>query len=123
MSAIPPESRRLVADRDFGRCTRCGLGATAWHHRRGRSVIDQHQHCPCNGIYLCDECHRYVHAHPFESRRQGWIVSRHTAVPGEVPVKSAVHCDWVLLQCNGQGRFTNDPEETDAGPVEPRPLA
>lgn len=70
-----------------------------WHHRRSRSVVDPHQHCPCNGVFLCGHCHRWVHANPFEARGLGLIVSRYVESPGEVPVDS--HYGAVMLRCNG----------------------
>lgn len=99
---IPDTSYSLVRARDFWRCFRCGCPAQPgqWHHRRSRSVVDEHQHEPCNGINLCPPCHSWVHAHPFEARTKGWIVSRH-AIPCEVKVFSAVHFGWTTLGCDG----------------------
>jgi len=111
---IPTVSREIVTRREMGRCFRCGCPAQPgeWHHRRRRNVKDEHQHCPCNGISLCKTCHDWVHAHPFEARRYGWIVSAHEPDPGAVPVKA--HFGWLLL--NGEGGFTyaDEPEEFEA---------
>jgi hypothetical protein len=91
---IPARSRILVRARDFFRCVRCGCGVPAgvghWHHRRGKSVRDDHTHEGCNGIWLCSACHTWVHANPLLARLSGWIVSRHSN-PCTVPVVAAQH--------------------------------
>jgi hypothetical protein len=103
---IPERSRKLVRVREMNKCLRCAMGSQAlqWHHRRSRSVRDPHQHCPCNGVLLCPTCHEWVHKHPFEARGLGLIVSRHTAVPGTVPVWSHHH-PALLLKCAGGFEF------------------
>jgi hypothetical protein len=75
-------------------------------------VRDHHQHHPCNGILLCSTCHRWVHAHPFEARAQGWIVSRHVADPGTEPVFAEQH-GWVLLDCDGNIAPATNPQEEE----------
>lgn len=108
-ASIPQRSRNLVKGRDFGRCIRCAGRGTAWHHRRSRSVVDEHTHCPCNGVWLCKTCHDWVHAHPFEARTAGWIVSRHVEQPSDEPVDS--HFGTLLLMCDGLFVFTTRKEE------------
>jgi len=85
---IPESSRTAVKVRDHWRCLRCGCPAPhgQWHHRRSRSVVDDHRHCTCNGIWLCPTCHRWVHAYPTEAMGGGFIVSRWEKQPGTVPV-------------------------------------
>jgi hypothetical protein len=85
---IPPASRALVKEREDNRCLRCGVPGERhqWHHRRSRSVVDPHQHCPCNGVLLCRTCHTWVHAHPLMARLAGLIVSRHVREPFLIPV-------------------------------------
>lgn len=109
-TSIPASAYALVRTRDFWRCVSCGMPANPgeWHHRRSRSVVDEHQHASCNGIHLCTTCHRWVHAHPFEARRRGWIVSRYS-IPCEVPVFTQQH-GWVLLDHLGCVAPANDPE-------------
>ena len=111
-TSIPASSRTLVRGRDYNRCVRCNSPTPEghWHHRRSRSVVDLHQHRPCNGVWLCGTCHRWVHAHPFEARRKGWIVSRYTAAPCEVPVWATQH-GWVLLGHDGGTSPASDPDE------------
>jgi hypothetical protein len=45
--SIPTASREAVKSRDTGRCVRCWGVGSEWHHRRSRSVRDEHRHCPC----------------------------------------------------------------------------
>jgi 5-methylcytosine-specific restriction enzyme A len=107
--AIPTESRRVVNDRDKGLCVRCRGRGSEWHHRRSRSVKDEHRHCPCNGILLCHTCHAWVHANPFEARGKGWIVSRY----GD-PTASQLHTarlGWIRLHCDGNYEFAHSYEE------------
>lgn len=101
-TSIPANSRRLVETRDAYHCVRCGIPTMAgqWHHRRSRSVRDEHQHCPCNGIWLCATCHKWVHEHPFEARGHGWIVSRHK-LPNAEPLQN-MRFGWVMLTCSGK---------------------
>lgn len=110
MSAIPTKSRELVHERDDNRCVRCGTKPQVrnWHHRRGRSVPDDHQHAPCNGVTLCPTCHKWVHEHPFEARKEGWIVARHL-IPCEEPCLALG--EWVLLAHSSANKFLLQPDE------------
>lgn len=105
---IPDASRRIVERRDRGRCVRCGGVGTDWHHRRGRSVKDQHQHCACNGILLCRTCHSYVHHYPSIAAGMGFVVSRHEPWPESTPVKSVQ--GWAILSCEGDATWTPESE-------------
>ena len=99
--SIPAVQRAAVQVRDFLKCCRCGTPTRhgQWHHRRGRRVRDRHTHCTCNGIWLCDPCHDWVHDHPFEARPLGFIVLRSVAEPSDVPVRAAQH-GLVRLTCD-----------------------
>lgn len=108
MTEIPTASRLIVGARDLNRCCRCGMpGATDWHHRRTRAVVDEHQHCPCNGALLCRTCHSWAHQHPTEARRTGFIVSRYESEPSTVAVQSP----WGtrLHLCDGSVRYEEQP--------------
>lgn len=100
-----PDAYATVQVRDRFRCLRCGGMGANWHHRRSKSIRDQHTDCPCNGVWLCGSgsmgCHGWVHSHPLLARQQGWIVSRYMAEPSMVPVMSRVHGGVVLLDCEG----------------------
>lgn len=98
--AIPEAQRSAVKVRDRLKCCRCGTPTRhgQWHHRRGRRVKDDHTHCTCNGVWLCDPCHDWVHEHPFESRALGFIVLRSEPYPFEVPIHAAQH-GLVRLTC------------------------
>lgn len=50
----------------------CGGVAEHWHHRQLRSQGGEH--VVVNGIGICHDCHDYIHGHPAESYRNGWIV-------------------------------------------------
>lgn len=105
---IPQEARAQVEGRDLRRCVRCGsTNAPAWHHRQRRRDGDrEHQHCACNGVLLCPTCHSWVHNHPFEARRFGFIVSAYQSRPGQSPVTA--HFGTILLDC--EGRYTPAPD-------------
>lgn len=97
----PPAARDTVRQRAHQRCERCLIPAPHGHlhHRRSRSVIDPHTHCPCNMVWLCGPCHVDVHGHPFDARRGGWIVSRHVIEPGNIVVRTPL--GERVLYCNG----------------------
>lgn len=104
MSAIPTASRLLVVERDLHRCCRCKMPTAGhFHHRRSRSEIDDHTHCPCNGVYLCPTCHTWAHSHPTEAMKAGFIVSRYVQFPGSIPVVTP----WGtrLHDCDGTVRY------------------
>jgi hypothetical protein len=100
-TTIPPESRETVFTREHGLCARCFMPGAEWHHRRSRRVHDEHQHCPCNGVLLCHECHRWAHGHPLKAIEQGWIVSIFVPHPGSVPQRRPD--GWWMTTCAGQG--------------------
>ena len=77
-------------------------------------MVDEHQHCPCNGILLCGTCHRWVHGHPFEARRFGFVVSSHQPLPGSVPVLS--HISMITLDCEGRFRWVEGEGPDSVGP-------
>ena len=113
---IPQEARNLVELRDFKRCLRCSGKGSEWHHRRSRRVRDEHQHCTCNGMLLCGTCHRWVHAHPFEARRFGFVVSSHESFPGNVPVLA--HFSMITLDCKGTYEWAPGEGPDTVGPSE-----
>lgn len=97
----------MVRQRDRHRCQRCGSPTPRgqFHHRRTRAVVDKHQHCACNGIWLCHTCHTWIHANPVKARDTGFIVSRYVEVPATVPAQT-----WMGLRhqhCNGHVVFAD----------------
>ena len=109
MPDVPTKVRETVRQREAGtdpvpRCLRCGSpNASEYAHRRTRSVRGEHQHCPCNGAYLCRTCHQWCHANPTTALHEGFMVSRHVTDPGMVPVDT-----WygtLLLRCDGDIDF------------------
>ena len=112
-TGIPGHRRDQVKQRDDNRCFNCGVPTAHgdWHHRRSRSVRDEHQHCSCNGVWLCQTCHDWVHANPFEARRLGLIVSRHVTNPATQPART--YFGEILLDCTGQFSALLDEEESE----------
>lgn len=67
---------------------------------------DEHTHCPCNGVLLCNTCHEWVHRHPFDARGQGLIVSRAERNPGAVPVTA--YYGTLRLECDGNFEYVHE---------------
>ncbi|MDF7665705.1 hypothetical protein [Bifidobacterium sp. ESL0745] len=117
------EPSRKVCDtvdmRDGRCCLRCGRAITEYwpgasrHHRRPRRPSFGRVHQPEN-LMLVDGsgdtgCHGYIHAHPAESYRKGWIVHRTVNDPSTVPVLTA-QWGWVWLLPDGMMRRLTDDE-------------
>jgi len=96
----------MVRQRARHRCERCGVPAPVGHahHRRSRRVIDRHQHCACNLVWLCSTCHSQVHAQPAQSATGGWIVSQWCDRPTLITVTTPWGIRW--HGCDGTYRFT-----------------
>lgn len=112
---------QLVDLRDESRCVRCGrwLPGTpaSRHHRKRRSQASRAEvHSPANIILLCGTgttgCHGWVHAHPEEAYRYGWLV-RGRDNPKKVPVLTVLY-GWVLLDDKGGYKPTEDNDERKA---------
>jgi hypothetical protein len=103
VTLIPLDARLAVEKRDHQMCVMCGHKGADWHHRRTRSVVDDHQHCACNGILLCRRDHQWAHSHPESARAIGVVVSRYTVEPFTVPVLS--YDGWWRHACDGTGWF------------------
>ena len=73
---IPALARARTRTRAGDLCERCSCPGSEIHHRRGRAVLDAHTHCGCNLVLLCNACHRWAHAHPFEAKAEGFIIGR-----------------------------------------------
>jgi hypothetical protein len=94
---IPTRSRSMLAQRDRGRCVRCGGKGAHTHHRRPRGIRDEHTHHVGNLVTLCPLCHTWAHAHPEQAQAVGLIVSRHTPDPCFVQFRGID--GWVQPQC------------------------
>lgn len=110
---IPEGSRRDVAKRQDGKCARCGMHGTDWHHRRRRNVRDGHEHCACNGVLLCRADHKWVHDNPAEAKALGWIVLT-TDLPASVPVRTV--WGWQILTHGPLSAALRD-EQVQVGPL------
>lgn len=125
MSNVDAKTRLLVKNRDGSRCARCGkylkpgdwdYGRASIHHRRLRSHRFAGTDLPANLICLCGSgtsgCHGWVHAHPKEAQREGWIVSAYK-LPEHIPVTYYPHRRWLL---DNEGTGVN--VETKIKPLE-----
>jgi hypothetical protein len=61
-------------------------------------------------VFLHQKCHRWVHAHPFQAKGVGFIVSRYQPEPGTVPMVTpwgtrALACDgtYTTIQLTEEG--------------------
>lgn len=110
-----PRMTRAVAEtvrwRDRDRCVVCGVYTPggSLHHRQGRGGPDPHR--LANIILLCGSgttgCHGWVHAHPEESYRAGWMVRRHGLdVCEDIPVTT--YYGPVLLNADGTTTRTEE---------------
>jgi hypothetical protein len=117
MSQPTRKTCNLVDERDGCCCVRCGKSlysalTFSRHHRLMRSHAFPGLHGTSNLILLCGSgttgCHGWVHAHPSESYRNGWLV-RSTNYPDEMPVMDHRH-GWVLL--DDEGHWTPADETT-----------
>ena len=63
-----------------GRCQAhtpdCPPGAHDGHHAHHRCIADRRlgRHDPARGLLVCEQAHRYIHAHPAESYERGWLL-------------------------------------------------
>ena len=72
--------RQVVLARDGFQCVAkisqyCSKNGEHIHHLLRRSAGGSHD--LNNLISLCAACHGWVHEHPAESRKHGWLVSRY----------------------------------------------
>jgi 5-methylcytosine-specific restriction protein A len=111
LTRIPTKAREVVMAREQGGCLRCSGPGAEWAHRRTRSVHDEHTMCPCNGVRLCTTCHQWCHHNPTAAVREGFMVSRHVAEPGIIPVESWYGTIW--LHCDGGIDFTEESWRTN----------
>ena len=101
------QTREVCGRRDNARCVRCGrslVGVPAsLHHRRLRSHPFPGLHQPANLIWLDGSgstgCHGWVHAHPAEAYRLGYMVHM-SDDPASTPILR-YDGKWVLLDNEG----------------------
>lgn len=77
---FPDEVKAAVSRRAAGRCEfpGCTRALAHYHHRQPRRRGNGTE---ANCLGLCRHHHEWVHAHPAESRENGWIVSGHAPTP------------------------------------------
>lgn len=93
---LPADVRRLVLDRDRGRCRRCGGRGGSVHHRIPRGMGGTRWegiHSPALLVLLCGDgtsgCHGWVESNRAAALRLGWLLSRHLfdLDPADVPLR------------------------------------
>lgn len=94
-----PAAMEAVRKRDGG-CVRCGRSGGNTHHRKLRVHCTKAEvHLLTNMIVLCGSgttgCHGWVHRHPEESYKAGWLV-RSWEDPESVPVFDWIGDRWLL---------------------------
>jgi hypothetical protein len=104
-------ARRIVHEREGGRCGICRRPATNWCHRtaKGQGGL----WLPSNGILLCGSgttgCHGWCHHNPVAANAGGWIVQT-GEVPSTVPVwlnPRTLYPGWWLLDDDGMFGYTD----------------
>lgn len=68
-------------------------------------MVVLHRHCPCNGVWLCHVCHKYLHEHPEEALRLGFIVNSWEPEPSLIPIQTV--WGWRFHTCNGRIEWVN----------------
>lgn len=69
------EVRPLVVARAAGLCECCGAKpGVVLHHKLRRSAGGTNK--MSNLMLLAESCHRYIHEHPSESYKMGWLIRR-----------------------------------------------
>lgn len=51
----------------------------------------------CNGVWLCQTCHRWAHAFPEQAQLTGFVVSQFISTPGNIPLR--VGDRYITLYC------------------------
>lgn len=79
MSAeFPPEVRGAVLERCQARCELCEKLTPfgAFHHRLPRKMGGTRRSIGTvkNCLYVCTDCHDYIHANPSEAYLKGWLL-------------------------------------------------
>ena len=83
MTSIPGKLRRLIHERDGGRCQRCtriiGSGPRSLHHRRPRGMGgSRYANTAANLILLCGSgvtgCHGWVESNRFRAKQLRFLI-------------------------------------------------
>lgn len=103
------QTRKRILERDNGICVRCGREAVDVHHRlrkgMGGTKKENINYGAGNLVSLCRDCHAYVHAHPRESYRTGFLVASWDSPEGTQIVTKfgtiMLHPDFTVEQTEG----------------------
>jgi 5-methylcytosine-specific restriction protein A len=99
-------AKRLTEARDGGKCLRCLGVAQDVHHRLVRGMGGSKAPAVAglaNLVSLCRICHDWVHGHPGEAYKAGWLVGRST-VPANAPIRLSAG-EWLWLADDGSTRW------------------
>lgn len=72
-------TRKIITERDQGKCRRCYRQGSQIHHRMPRQMggtQDGKINSPANLVLLCGSCHAYIEAHRDAAYSTGWLVHR-----------------------------------------------
>lgn len=101
------DARKLISQRNAGRCELCSLPGTDAHHRQTRRFASD---CPCSLMWLCSGCHHdRVHGQPAAARGYGWIISRHAPSGAQFAPCWLPDWGWVRPTCTGLFSEAQDP--------------
>jgi 5-methylcytosine-specific restriction endonuclease McrA len=102
-------AKRIVVARDGGKCLRCWNEAADVHHRCPKKMGGTQDSYIAYGLAnlasLCRECHDWVHAHPEEGYRTGYLVHSWDD-PADVPLVLGTH--WIKLRSDGEFERTGE---------------
>lgn len=107
------ETRKIVLERDSGRCVRCGSNAEHVHHRHPKGLggtSDEYiKYGPANCVSLCFSCHNWVHGHPSLAYETGFLVKR-GAGPEEILLRTGEHrMTKIQLRRDGTAEVSGHP--------------
>lgn len=95
MTGLSTKTRRAIAERDRGRCLRCGHWGTNVQHRIGRGMGGTSRREVnedlASLVTMCGSgttgCHGWATEHPAEAYATGWAIRRSSReLPSEIPL-------------------------------------
>ena len=98
-------AKRQVFLRDGGKCLWCLGEAADVHHRRPKGMGGTSDPYIAFGVAnlvsLCRSCHDYIHAHPAEGYRLGYLVHSWDD-PAEIPIVLKPGTHYIRLRSDGE---------------------
>src|SRR5512139_3902605 len=116
VTGFPNRVRDVIAEREGGRCARCGtsiLSGGHMHHRRPRQrggTKSSTTNGPANGLHLCPGCHDWIESNREAARRDGWLLYQNQD-PAQVPVAyRGSYWTGQAVRLNEDGTVTPHPQ-------------